>query len=222
MRSDQPTAQVAQTTIPWPQNSPKRVCVTNFGKNIGPTYGRSSNANKKNAGFGGSNAAIILDEAPGAFRLPRKYANGIESSNGHKHTNGNVVSNENVFSNRNRILDRSGISNGDGHSNESGAVTHNHLKHDSVKRLFVFSAKSESALTAYLLSFKEYLGTASYSSSFAKDLSFTLGQRRSHYPHRIAVVADSIASLDTQLTTVKSKKAKEQIIAFAFTGQGAQ
>ena len=68
----------------------------------------------------------------------------------------------------------------------------------------------------------EYLDTAPGSSNFMKDLSFTLGQRRTQYPYRITATADSVTSLKAQLTASKISKTKDRIIAYVFTGQGAQ
>lgn len=209
-------------------------------------YSKRSIVNARDAGFGGSNAAVILDKAPSLLQINDiESTNCIESTNSTRPTNSVEHTNETKYSDGNGIPDGTGRSNrkkvngvwqGHGDSNEHGVskgtglsngsgLTNgrgNHLDHDSMKRLFVVSAKSESTLIAYLSSFKEYLDTAPDSSSFAKDLSYTLGQRRSHHPHRIAVAAESIASLNTQLLGIKAKKAKDQVIAFAFTGQGAQ
>ena len=55
-----------------------------------------------------------------------------------------------------------------------------------------------------------------------RDLSFTLGQRRTHHPHRIAATADSLASLKAQLSGTKPKKARDPAVTYVFTGQGAQ
>ncbi|KAI8633246.1 putative polyketide synthase [Xylariaceae sp. FL1651] len=167
---------VAKTEVPWPENEPKRICVTNFG-------------------FGGSNSAIILENAPAVSHSP---TNGAAYINGSEHLNGSSIEHIN------------------------GNATHGSPNHDSVKRLYVLSAKSESSLTAYLSSFLEYLDAAPESDSFMKDLCFTLGQRRTHHAYRIAATADSLASLKVQFSTAKSKKIRDRIITFVFTGQGAQ
>lgn len=86
----------------------------------------------------------------------------------------------------------------------------------------MLSAKTEGSLAAYLKALTEYLENEDDSNKFAKDLSFTLGQRRSHHPYRTSVVADSIATLKTQLPSAKISKIKDRTLAFAFTGQGAQ
>lgn len=114
------------------------------------------------------------------------------------------------------------VENGPAVDNVNGDVAHHDPNHDVMKRLYVFSAKSESSLLAYLSSFLEYLNTVLNSSTFMKDLCFTLGQRRTHHAHRIAVAADSLESLKAELSMAKSKKIKERIITFVFTGQGAQ
>ncbi|KAK5625754.1 hypothetical protein RRF57_001470 [Xylaria bambusicola] len=90
------------------------------------------------------------------------------------------------------------------------------------QRLFVFSAKAEISLTNYLLSFDEYLDEASESKEFIKNLSYTLGQRRTHHGYRVSVVADSISSLQEKLLMAKPTRVKEHVITMAFTGQGAQ
>jgi len=89
-------------------------------------------------------------------------------------------------------------------------------------RLFVFSAKTEKSLTAYLSSFGEYLEEGPESNEYFRDLSYTLGQRRTHYPYRVAVLADSVTNLQESLSAAKPNKVKDRVIAFAFTGQGAQ
>ena len=95
-----------------------------------------------------------------------------------------------------------------------------------VEHLYVFSAQSLNSLEAYLPSFVEYLDGKPKSIEFAKDLAFTLGQRKTHFAHRIAVAAKSTTSLQDQLQSMskinKSGKTKDPVVAFTFTGQGAQ
>ncbi|KAK7997329.1 hypothetical protein PG989_005369 [Apiospora arundinis] len=163
---------VPQTQIPWPQGEIRRILVTNFG-------------------FGGSNAAVIIDGPP-------LKATSIET-NGHS-SNGNSIC--------------------------SNGVDGNYVFVDGLesapKRAFVFSAKSEKSLGTYLKSFEEYLLKLPEADDFLKNLSYTLGQRRTHFPHRVSVVADSITSLTQGLSASKPSRARERILAFAFTGQGAQ
>jgi len=151
------------------------------------------------AGFGGSNAVIILEEA--------SVASG-KALNGGMHTNGTHTTN--------------GVNQTNGNGNAIGHAALPDPELEPVKRLCVLSAKSESSLVAYVSSFLEYLENAPSSGSFLRDLCYTLGQRRTHHAHRIAVVADSLADLKSQLSAAKSKKIKDQHLAFAFTGQGAQ
>lgn len=84
------------------------------------------------------------------------------------------------------------------------------------------SAKSESSLSSYLSSFTEYLDTAPDSRDFLNDLSFTLGQRRTHYPYRVAATADSAAVLKAKLSTAKASRVRDRVVVFVFTGQGVQ
>lgn len=103
-----------------------------------------------------------------------------------------------------------------------GIATTRHAKFHSNLRLFILSAKSENSAQSYLASFIEYLATATESTGYANDLAYTLGQRRTHYPYRIAVASDSISGLKTQLETANPVKMRDHTIAFVFTGQGAQ
>ena len=73
-----------------------------------------------------------------------------------------------------------------------------------------------------MASFDEYLDEVPDSDGFLKNLSYTLGQRRTHHSNRISVVADSIESLQEKLQTAKPSRIKNRVVAFAFTGQGAQ
>lgn len=97
---------------------------------------------------------------------------------------------------------------------------------DAVGHLFVFSARSQISLAAYMSSFVDYLKTTQCTTHFAKDLAFTLGERRTHFPCRIAVSAASTSSLQDKLQTVptssKVEAISDPIIAYTFTGQGAQ
>lgn len=166
--------------------------------------------NSETQGFGGSNAVVILEEAPTASHLSNGHANATAKANGVKCTNGVQV---NGFQANCTDLSDTPASNG---------FVHGALDHDSGRQLFVLSAKSESSLTSYIYSFSEYLEDLPDYDGIARDLSFTLGQRRTHHPYRVTAVADSVDTLKSKLLTSKVNKVKERVIAFAFTGQGAQ
>ncbi|KAJ5101975.1 polyketide synthase, partial [Penicillium alfredii] len=171
---------------------------------------RPSGSNSESQGFGGSNAVVILEEAPTASHLSNGHANATAKANGVKCTNGVQV---NGFQANCTDLSDTPASNG---------LVHGALDHDSGRQLFVLSAKSEGSLMSYIDSFREYLEDLPDYDGIARDLSFTLGQRRTHHPYRVTAVADSMDTLKSKLLTSKVHKVKERIIAFAFTGQGAQ
>jgi acyl transferase domain-containing protein len=122
-------------------------------------------------GFGGSNAAVILEKAP-----PTPATNGV---NGHK-------------------------------------------KSTDPRKLAVFSARTAKSLEDYMKSFEEYLSEAPESEKLLKNIAYTLGQRRTHHAHRVAIVTDSVAELQEKISAVKSVRNRDPVTAFAFTGQGAQ
>ncbi|KAI0406425.1 polyketide synthase [Xylaria palmicola] len=179
--------------------------------------------------FGGSNAALLLEAAPGAQDSNSgNIADGRATTNGHAGSNGvrNVIANGGLANNGIRVISTNGkLNNGYTNGNSNG---HNGATDvgSAAEHLFVFSAKSQISLEAYVSSFKDYLQRAPHSDSFSKNLAYTLGQRRTHFPHRFAVTADSTESLLQTLESVpvgaNSGVQKEPVLAWVFTGQGAQ
>ncbi|WP_315788439.1 beta-ketoacyl synthase N-terminal-like domain-containing protein [Fischerella sp. JS2] len=93
--------------------------------------------------------------------------------------------------------------------------------------LLALSAKSETALKELTTRITNYL-TANPSESVA-DICFTANTGRSHFDHRLAIVADSLLSLRQHLevstvdqSSINSDNPRNTKIAFLFTGQGSQ
>jgi acyl transferase domain-containing protein/NADPH:quinone reductase-like Zn-dependent oxidoreductase len=112
---------------------------------------------------------------------------------------------------------------GNGHQN---GYQNGHSDENVVEHLYVLSARSQISLQLYISSFQDYLNRVPHSIQALKNLAFTLGQRRTHFPYRVALVAGSTNSLNQSLQaippSVKSGIIKDQVIAYIFTGQGAQ
>nr|APX43987.1 polyketide synthase [Pestalotiopsis microspora] len=192
---------VLEAPIPWPKGEPKRALVTNFG-------------------FGGSNSAIIIEEAPSDLIVKRGVSNGVNGSNGTNGTNG--VNTTNGAHIGDISLNGNGMTRTNGAAAANGANGLNGGSHGETPRLFVFSAKTDKSLKSYLASFDEYLDEAPSSKMYLKDLAYTLGQRRTHHPHRVAIVASSVEDLQDKALVAKTGRVKDRNVAFAFTGQGAQ
>lgn len=77
-----------------------------------------------------------------------------------------------------------------------------HANNGVAEHLYVFSAQSRNSLEAYQSSFADYLAGKPTSAGFAKSLAYTLGQRRTHFAHRVALVAESTRLLKDQLQSV--------------------
>ncbi|CAP62330.1 uncharacterized protein PODANS_0_240 [Podospora anserina S mat+] len=102
---------------------------------------------------------------------------------------------------------------------------------------YVFSAASEQSLVANLEAYSAYLAGPSATALNPRDLAWTLRQRRSNLPFKVAFPAGSIeqlrSSIDARLEEAKSNKtalgrrsllpqnSKPRVLA-VFTGQGAQ
>lgn len=105
-------------------------------------------------------------------------------------------------------------------------------------RIFLFSANEQDGIARVLAGFAEHLqkkqagedGTAAAADdAYLSSLATTLSERRSRLAWRVAVTADSAASLVAALTdpatsagAVRPSKATAPAAAFIFTGQGAQ
>lgn len=93
-------------------------------------------------------------------------------------------------------------------------------------QLFVFSANSRKSLSGMLQRYREWIGLQSTRAGLS-DISFTLLHRRSTLPFRFSAVAESDAALVEALgrgitLAGSSPASKMPMVAFVFTGQGAQ
>ncbi|KAI0885678.1 ketoacyl-synt-domain-containing protein [Annulohypoxylon maeteangense] len=99
--------------------------------------------------------------------------------------------------------------------------------HIKMKRLFVISGNDEAAARKSMEQLGIFLEQHAelYQSTMPRNLAYTLCQRRSQLPWRIALVADMCSKLAIALNgEVAPKRApsKPPKLAFVFTGQGAQ
>ncbi|KAK9782147.1 putative Polyketide synthase [Seiridium cardinale] len=194
---------VLEAPITWPADEPRRALVTNFG-------------------FGGSKSAVIIEEAPSDLNRTEDLnnsTNGTNGTDGLSHTNGAEAKDNSVSTN--------GVSTTNGSRETNGTIglnghSVNGSDHAEIPRLFALSAKTEKSLKSYLSSFDEYLDEVSSSKEYLNDLAYTLGQRRTHHPQRVAIVAGSVEDLQEKLAEAKPSRVKDRNIAYAFTGQGAQ
>lgn len=90
------------------------------------------------------------------------------------------------------------------------------------QQILTLSAKSESALQQLIRDYQEYFENNS-DVNFA-DVCFTTNVGRSHFKHRLALVAENQQDLQAKLKEFQSNKIEinNHQIAFLFTGQGSQ
>ncbi|MFZ4850735.1 MAG: SDR family NAD(P)-dependent oxidoreductase, partial [Caldilinea sp.] len=95
------------------------------------------------------------------------------------------------------------------------------------QQIFTLSARDDAALAAYVRSYVDFLVT--HPELDLGDLSYTSHVGRSHFSHRLSVVADTVESLRQQLEQAGSSGVQQGLAeqpsprtAFLFTGQGAQ
>ncbi|EOD50809.1 putative polyketide synthase protein [Neofusicoccum parvum UCRNP2] len=103
-------------------------------------------------------------------------------------------------------------------------VEHNGSKDDTTTNPFLFalSANDEAAFTARKEQLVQFLQSSDQIS--ARDLAYTLGQRRSHLSWRTAGVASSTSELATALPSSGGVRCGQRSprLAFIFPGQGSQ
>lgn len=92
--------------------------------------------------------------------------------------------------------------------------------------VFLLSAKDESAARSMVANLRDHLETRGEDDhQFAQNLAYTLGQRRSVFPWKVAVQAKSVTELNETLEdkTLKPLLSSEAPrLGFVFNGQGAQ
>ena len=158
--------------------------------------------------LGGSNAHVILEECP---HLRRKrldqWSNG-ESDTLERHTDAD------------QFFLNGGLNGGSKEEVYDVAP-------EAPWRLFLLAAHDRISLDHQGIRLKDYLSTrlGGKDDSFLGDLAFTLGQRRSPLPWKVAYLANSVASLIQKLekpdiTPLRTPRPPQ--IGFVFTGQGAQ
>ncbi|MEV0947345.1 SDR family NAD(P)-dependent oxidoreductase [Rhodococcus sp. NPDC049939] len=97
--------------------------------------------------------------------------------------------------------------------------------------VWVISGKSADALRAQAAQLEEFLDRSEADLPDPADLAYSLATTRSHFPHRAAVIGDTVADLREGLARIAQGRSGRNIItgvsargktAFMFTGQGAQ
>ncbi|KAK3904486.1 hypothetical protein C8A05DRAFT_13641 [Staphylotrichum tortipilum] len=193
-------------------------------------------ASINNFGYGGSNAHVIMQDLPSFLASARNsqrqtHANGNSngSRKGHSITNGTT----NGHGNGN------GVANG--HTNGTNGHANGHGDSDSDSdsgplharsRVFMLSAKDETATQAMVDNLKEYLVDANTrkthnEDAFLDNLAYTLGHRRSRFPWQATLAASSVEGLVKTIQSGRVKPTRARTgtpprLGFVYTGQGAQ
>ncbi|KAL8687483.1 MAG: hypothetical protein Q9218_006357 [Villophora microphyllina] len=100
------------------------------------------------------------------------------------------------------------------------------LAHGGTSRIFLLSAKDETAAIAMVSNMKTYLRQPDNvgKAGFLDSLAYTLAGRRSHFDFTVAAAARDITDLIAALEVGKPVRVSERVprLGFIFTGQGAQ
>jgi 8-amino-7-oxononanoate synthase len=178
-------------------------------------------------GFGGTNAHIVLEEAPASVEL---HASENSSKNAKKNTSKSAAKNiskkasktalKNSFQNALKKLDKK----------TKGHEIDREKDCDRPYHLLTLSAKNETALRQLAQRYDEYL--TDYPETALADLCFTANTGRSRFSHRLAAVAESSSQMQAQLRAFAQGQDAANLtygtaqsppsVAFLFTGQGSQ
>lgn len=101
------------------------------------------------------------------------------------------------------------------------------FNHHEFPRLFVLSANDEAAAKHLAAQIGVYIEQHPeiFQKRLIQDIAYTLGERRTHLPWRIAITASSCNELGASLNGLESRPRRASVlpnIAFVYTGQGAQ
>jgi acyl transferase domain-containing protein len=130
--------------------------------------------------------------------------------------------------NAHAILEAFPIKNGDVEHPSIAADSRTRLSHaTSEHRVFVLSSKDCAVTKSMMADLADYLDTGSDGSNplDLASLAYTLAERRSIYPWRCAVSANSASELASALRSTAGKPIQARTatrIGYVFTGQGAQ
>ena len=111
----------------------------------------------------------------------------------------------------------------------AGQTTSHHLAGEPAQtwRLYVLSASDQSTLKALVNQLSVYLQQRLelFEKRLSRNLAYTLGQRRSLLPWKIAIPARTLAEVveaTTESRLIPLRSIKSPRLGFIFTGQGAQ
>jgi thioester reductase-like protein len=161
-------------------------------------------------GFGGTNCHIVVEEAHPEFRAPILESGSSELEKNSNAFNGNAALPKEL-------------------ATQSATST---PQSDRFLHLLTLSAKNQAALQELAQSYREFL--AAHPTVSLADVCFTANTGRSHFDHRLAVIANSVEQLQERLDGFISDQSSNELvngqitsrkqpkIAFLFTGQGSQ
>ncbi|KAL7935483.1 fatty acid synthase S-acetyltransferase [Trichoderma chlorosporum] len=187
-------------------------------------------------GFGGSNVHAIIDDA--YSYLASRNINGLHRTVVHpklarylaapndKPANGKPANEEVLPS-----LPSERVPNGHPRPETNPGNTQDAMQAEKTKRLFVWSAYDEEGVARVIESQRSYLDKQVEldnihpdDEEYLSDLAYTLASKRTHFPWRGSMVANSLTSLLSSMTSpgppVQARKGGK--VGLVFTGQGAQ
>lgn len=209
---------------PWPDTDVRRASINSFG-------------------FGGANAHVVLDDAynflrlrhlEGVHRTAQKAPSTTELEAFVKPANNTEPETEEETHN----AGSNGVDSSNHHTNGSAATQPPSIVEPdtsspaaaSKPMVFVFSSSDQGGIKRWADTYSAYLADASNQPSdatFLGDLAYTLGEKRSQFPWRSAVVASSREELVKRLPSLgrsacQIRRSTPAKVGFVFTGQGAQ
>lgn len=211
--------------IPWPKTGLRRISVNSFG-------------------VGGTNAHCILDDAYHYLQARGRSAahhtatvvptkEEIDRLVHSLNVSGEAPVNGNTTQKNHRFADTLDSGSGERASSDAQRMLNRVNGEEqrispSIPQIFLLSAFDEDGVQRNASALAEYLNSRqkTISNSQLSDLAFTLSNKRSSFPWRTYVLANSTEELASKLSTgrmsqpIRARDAPN--IGFVFTGQGAQ
>lgn len=178
-------------------------------------------------GFGGTNAHIVLEEAPSPIEL---HASENSSKNVKKNASKNSAKNISKKSSKTILKNDSQNASKNSRKKTKDRAIDQEQDCDRPHHLLTLSAKTETALRQLAQRYSEYLTT--HPETNLASLCFTANTGRSRFAHRLGVVAESPVQMQAQLRAFAQGQDAANLnygtaqsppsVAFLFTGQGSQ
>lgn len=226
------TSQIPTELIDWPDNAVRRASISNFGAGGAnthvimedPRYLISGRYVNRHTGSSEGSVTSSMDIESGYHSASERSVT-LETT----HTNGsqpavNHNSAEDATAHAKHVSPVNDVKQAGSEVSESGHVEDASSTRNDTPLVFTLSARDEASVRTSALAIADYLDRGDSCPSLS-NLAYTLNDKRTHLPWRLAVNASTVGELQHNLRSDSLRPSNSSGVprlGFVFTGQGAQ